>query len=665
MAPKFSLLLILFLTFPVIAEQPVTPRVVGPSYNEPYRFEPSIAFGASTVLMAWHDASFVVLRLFRKDGTPLHDVQLRIAAGIRPRVVWNGSEYLVAYVTAQPRIGIARVAEDGTIGSLTTIDAPISTAQISAFAINGDRGLLAVSGEIFVVDRDGNVVAAKPVQGIVSLTPFGDGFAAAVERNGTLTAVMLTREGDIAATIPIAESTSTAAIAGHDDQLAVVWAGAGGLFASTIEDGHVVSQVPFAGVTFVNAVSIAWDGGIWQAAWERGPANDPHVCAGMFLGDSSPLTVCASENGREPIAASDGLTVAMSWVMGTAPYNYREFAVAVFAPSGRIPDFERARVVSEAAPDQRFLAAAEGANGIRILWNEPQSDRPRVHLGGLTANGEPRPDRVTPITRAEDAQLVNGNTTTLAVWTSGPFANIYASRIDADGNLLDLPILLGLGRNLRAAFDGREWLVVFESSSISDTAHTQIVAATVDENGDATFGAPIDSKPFVRQHDPRIAWTGSAFLVTWYEQTASARLVDTHGNVISRTVDLSDRGAESVACGPMSCITTWADKAGFLTASLSELGPVVNVPAGGVARPFAGNAFAIDSFTPSGVIETLIDASGRPFDVRRLTGVPVTGVVLPSTIVYSRDTRPDELYGGAVRLFTQRPVEPRARAARH
>src|SRR5690349_17567181 len=108
MAPRsrFLSLLVCLFALPLAADRPMTLRVVTPATGEPLRNSTSIAFGASTVLVAWNEgfspiypeaASGIFVRLFHKDGTPVHDVQLPIAtAGIDPHVVWNGSEYVIA-----------------------------------------------------------------------------------------------------------------------------------------------------------------------------------------------------------------------------------------------------------------------------------------------------------------------------------------------------------------------------------------------------------------------------------------------------------------------------------------------------------------------------------------------------------------------------------------
>src|SRR5438477_1014707 len=672
MALRIPVLLIALLTLPTLAaEHPVSAPVVQPASWLPLRYSPSIAFGSSTILIVWNEQfsdiypeanAQVMARLFRKDGTLLRDVQFPLGFGIRPRAAWNGSEYLIAYVIPtsrfgtfpQPLLGMIRVTEDGEIDSSIRF-APFGyTPDIGAFAFNSDRAMLIVNGGAYVMNRDGNVIATKPeIAGDV--IAFGDGFAEAAISRGFLYVRTYTRDGDLRAMIPV-DYASSARIGAHGDQLAVLWSSGTRILATTIDQGAAAATVTLANVVDPRAGSVTWGGDAWMSVWRSGSYDSPRACASRFLGNTIPISVCSLTASHDPVIASDGATVATSWIDGVISSSFinPNKTLASFAGAGHVPEFDRGRVISEAARPQHLLAAAEAPGGTWIVWNESFPDRDRVFIGGFTSEGQALLPVQLPITRAVEAQLVAGNQTMLLVWTSGPFANIYASRLDAGGNLLDFPIELGVGRDPRAAFDGHEWLVVFESSDPNDTAHTQIVASTIDENGTATFGVPIESNLQVRQYSPRIAWTGSKFLVTWYvlpplENTvATARLVDAHGNVVSHTLQFTDRGVDSVACGPSSCVMTSDRKVGYVTTSLLQIGPVLPIPINGVARSLGDDSFAIDAFTPNGLIETVVDKGANVVGTRRLLDVNASGIVLPSRIVYERTTRAGEPYGGSL-----------------
>jgi hypothetical protein len=689
MAIRIPVFLIAFLTLPILAaEQPVSAPVIQPASSLPLRYSPSIAFGSSTILVVWHEQfsdiypeanAQLMARLFRKDGTTLRNVQFPLGYGIRPRAVWNGSEYLIAYSVPVSRfntfprslLGMLRVTEDGEIVSSTTFGQMTITPDLGAFAMNGDRAILIATNGAYLIDRDGKNIATKPeIAGDV--TAFGDGFASAAISGGSLSVRTYTRDGNLIATIPIDINASSARIGAHGDQLAVVWSSGQRIVATTIDQGAVAAPITLANVIDPRAGSVTWGGDAWMSAWQSGPFESPRACASRFSGAPAPspagaVSVCSPTATRDPFIASDGATVAMSWIDGVISSSFinPNKTLASFAPAGRVPEFDRGRVISEAARPQHLLTTADGPGATWIVWNESFPDRNRVFLRGGQA-----PLVQLPITRADAAQLVAGDQTMLLVWTSGPFANIYASRLDAEGNLLDFPVGLGVGRDPRAAFDGHEWLIVFESSD-PDTAYTQIRASTFDENGTATFGVPIESNLQLRQSAPRIAWTGSKFLVTWYAQpalenaVATARLVDAHGYVVSRTLQFTDRGVDSVACGPSSCVMTSDRKVGYVTTSLLQIGPVLSIPTNGVVRSLGDDSFAIDAFTPNGLIETVVDKAAHVVGTRRLLDVVAAGIVLPSTIVYERTTRADEPYGGALRIFTQERPEGRRRPVRH
>jgi hypothetical protein len=50
---------------------------------------------------------------------------------------------------------------------------------------------------------------------------------------------------------------------------------------------------------------------------------------------------------------------------------------------------------------------------------------------------------------------------------------------------------------------------------------------------------------------------------------------------------------------------------------------------------------------------------------RILIGAQASFVVLPSAILFSRATGPEELFGGSSRLYIAAPPTPRGRGARH
>jgi len=398
MAPRRPLvLLVLLFALPLAAaERPITPRVVTPATAEPLRSATSIAFGASTVLVAWNEgfspiypevASGIFVRLFHKDGTPVHDVQIPVAAaGIDPHVVWNGSEYVIAYTLPvsrfdtfpHPIIGITRVREDGTIVSSHTVGSAVGTLSISGFAINGDRLMLVVSEtELFLLDRDGNFESRKFVNPLVqSITPYRDGFAVAT----TEVAVRpLSRDGVLGDRIAaIAPLGMQAVIASHDDQLAVVWRTTNAVYATTVNGTQTMLA---ANAMIAKVTSLTWTGDAWATAW----MTSSGACMVRFndnaVGDAECLD---SEFQHDPFVKSDGVTTVFGWSTGRADSGSNNQVFVTFS----IPD--RALLASATATSQRLVAADESDGGLDVVWSEGAA----VHLGRFTLAGEMQSDRI-------------------------------------------------------------------------------------------------------------------------------------------------------------------------------------------------------------------------------------------------------------------------------
>src|SRR5436309_1451556 len=82
-------------------------------------------------------------------------------------------------------------------------------------------------------------------------------------------------------------------------------------------------------------------------------------------------------------------------------------------------------------------------------------------------------------------------------------------RVDADGNSLGPVFTLGHGLAPSVASDGRDWLVVWQSSDAS-SVRPQVLAAGVTANGDATSEVPIFANDS-SQSRPSVAWSGAGY----------------------------------------------------------------------------------------------------------------------------------------------------------
>jgi len=670
MAPRLSLVLFFLLALPLAADHAITPRLIAPAAKLPLRDATSITFGGSTVLVTWDErfspfypeaGNAIVARLFRKDGTPLRDVQLPIAPfGITPRAVWNGSEYLIAYALPtsrfdtfpHPAIGLTRLREDGSIVSSHTIGSTIGSPELTAFAIAGDRAIVVINQiGIFLLDRDGNLVATKtagvPIQ---SLIAYGDAFEAAT----TEVAVRpLSRDGVLGDATPIAPP-SQAVIAANGKQIEVVWRTANSVYATNV--GGAQTLLSADAVTKIT--SLTWAGDAWLTAWMT-PSG---VCTARFTDGGVPDMQCVTGNfEHDPFVASDGTTTLFSWADGRQDSGAANKVFVTFSTPAR------ALLASAAAQMQFLLAADESNGGLDVAWSEAN----QVHLGRFAIDGAMQSDRVLGSgSSIGSLRLANG----LAVWASG--ADIYVLRIHETAP----DVIVGNGSDPRVAFDGRQWLVVWQST---DVAHTQILGSTVTQNGDFTSAAPIEPNGS-RQFSPQVAANGNRFVVSWLEQPPSgdlfegmtARLVDESGRVISNRVEFKQpaegiNGVQSIpsslACGGSYCAVTWSNRAAFFLRDLSYGGPVVVLYTAdsNFARYLGDELWAFDGLRDNNVVEQTFDPFGDLLGLRVLIAAPASYVVLPDAIVFARPTTSDELFGGSRRLFIAAAPAVRRRVARH
>jgi len=137
-------------------------------------------------------------------------------------------------------------------------------------------------------------------------------------------------------------------------------------------------------------------------------------------------------------------------------------------------------------------------------------------------------------------RIATDDTTAFVVWSdrrSGTTYDIYGSRIDEDGNLLDpAGILIAHGSShdpsLDVAFDGTNYLVVCALAPTS--GQYDIYGIRVSKQGEL-----LDAEPFVisdatgSQLNPRAAFDGTNYLVVWYD-SRSGSSYDIYGTRVAQ-----------------------------------------------------------------------------------------------------------------------------------
>ena len=330
-----------------------------------------------------------------------------------------------------------------------------------------------------------------------------------------------------------------------------------------------------------------------------------------------------------------------------------------------MPNITGATVASVAVQPQGNPAIELDPTGYAVVWNEPD-DLPRAMLGGVDRNFAVRPARSLAAPAPARVRLARGKDATLAVWSSeGDTPQVFAQRIADNGGIAS-PVLLGAGHAPAVAFDGENWLAVWESA---DSAR-QILSSVVTGSG-INLGAARVSPSDGQQTLPVVASRGTDFLVAWIETPPSLRPQ-------LRAIGVGRAGQ------PNGSVMTFADSQYFTTLDLGASGrqyllvvqtldnniglPVTSIipdilvagmpgPYGPLrVRPRASGGFIILSGSP--LHETTIDRDGNAFDGGALpiTADSVDFVVDGDRLVvaYSRGRAFVQVFGGRERAVRHR-----------
>jgi hypothetical protein len=656
-----------------VSESRFAPALAGPS-----RTIGSVASGDGTDLVAWteqpHSFDFVPLagvayiRTYDAGGAPLQPAQIAIGPGSGALAVWNGSDYFVAYGRFYNRLGTflpspdveaVRVTADGHLidGSRISLIATRATGgSISALAWDGTHYFASASSDanvkLLLLDREGHVVRSQDgFAPSIAAIP-GGGFAMLrFVAGGGVELVRVGRDGELGPATALGPADWGAKLEVHGDRIAVVRHTAGGVVVEELDnDARVLVSVALPNDATIR--SLVWRESSWVAAYDRTSAG----CIVRFGSGVASSTLC-SDTARQPFAGVD----RAAWIENGEVRTSRDLSLA------------GGEIASEAATMQSDAAAVATATGSIVAWFESGA----MHIGGLTRDGSRRAERtIDAEAEAHHPALATAGAQTLLVYVDGiqfRAGTIRALRLDADGQPLAPAFTLGHGLAPTVASDGRDWLVVWQSSE----SRAQVLAARVTANGDATAEVLVFANAEGQGH-PAVAWSGAGYVVAWTETVrAMTQLVDRNGARIANALTLVDDRVSgvsfysvSIACGPSSCLVTWsANGVGVFGAVLAPDGtrrsenrkllPFVSL-SNIIIAPVAGGTFHIAQANRY----LFIDAAGAPLaDVTWLRQAEVAGLS-DGRIFYTRVTAPEELLGGATRLFArEEPAPPRMRAA--
>ncbi len=215
----------------------------------------------------------------------------------------------------------------------------------------------------------------------------------------------------------------------------------------------------------------------------------------------------------------------------------------------------------------------------------------------------------------------------MAVWKDerfggSPFADIYGTRITADGRVQDsagMPIAPTHTQDAdpHIVWNGDHYLAIF--GSYLDLGVTAVKISRE--------GAITESRALVRPRivaDTALAWNGSSYLIVWRElpqqsgvvPSIRAQLFDRELNAISGEVTVGEGLAASAGSNGDNFLISWIDNGTAMTRTVSRsgaLGSSINLGSGVIGRPAVasdGTRYVIARPTSAGLSLTPLNGDG-------------------------------------------------------
>jgi hypothetical protein len=655
-----------------------------PASQPEYRLRPQLAAGASTVLAVWEERTNtfydqtgrIVFRLYDAAGVPRAAAATSLGIGADPQVVWNGSDYLVVWGVPISRFGAPidipdavamHVSEDGRVAETQPVVLHNSRfTGAPRIAWNGSEYLLA-DRTALILDRELHPIATLPLEQASGVVAAGGDFLVRASQ-GT---VRVSRDHALTPlSIPLPHAV-------HGEELAAASAGVDGLLHATLFDAAGIrAQFVLGDARPFSTAALSWDGSAWRAAWENGAGN---LCQAAFHDGPDLAISCGATPGSEP-ALAGGVLAFVDRAAGRAD----RIAVA-WHSSDRL---ELAAVASESVLPQAAGSLASMSGSTVAGWSEldPERGVMQAWVGGR---------RLAPSAADQSPpRLAAGGDKLLALWWES--GTLFGALLDRGLNVVVAPFVVGEGGYPAAAFNGRDWLVAWETPAGASYLH-RVAVAEVTQSGAVT--APrLVAPERTYQYAPSLAWSGDAHVLVWKEAPDGAnakRIValrlDASGNATSPPMLLDETieqavSSPSVAWSGERFVAVWLHVAlsrtdvraanvsgSFVRLDSSDVilassrwttgGAQVRASADGSAAVLFSETWESDvaarllTVTRAGAVsETTLPFIARGFDLLPL-GESVA-------VLYARPSRSEERLGPAPRVYLRSIAPARRRSVR-
>ncbi len=283
--------------------------------------------------------------------------------------------------------------------------------------------------------------------------------------------------------------------------------------------------------------SVACDGTDFLITWQEGPLSDGNILGARIAPSGAVLDTAAIRisgadadqlRPRSTFAGSHYFVIWEDCRNGTP-----DVSCARVTSAGQVADTVGIRVSGDDGPKLDPVLAA-GTDQLLAAWQDGRADSlvhgirgSRISPSGLVLDSASvlvGANLRKKYTRQDSPSLTFGDSSWLAVWTECRpdtlHTDVYAIRLGRNGHVLDgasirISPRQGAARSPRAAFDGSNYLIVWQDSS----------AASCDVQGRRLSGSgvlldtsniPITSTGN-RKGNPAVLYDGSNFLVAWQE----------------------------------------------------------------------------------------------------------------------------------------------------
>jgi hypothetical protein len=568
----------------------------------PYRLRTSVSTNGRGYVVAWEatadensDVRSIYIRVLGADGVPLRPSPTLLGSGREPRAVWNGREYLVVWgITTRtfgtiptPSVVGTRLREDGSLidpqpvtlvnevnpfSYLTTV-----TWNGSEYLVTWGRGMALVSADL----QHSRLILLPSVGALTYSATVGGSFLVLAEvRIGSTWQyyiVPMSATGTFGTLNLLGGARANVIASG--DSYAAIWDDETNLhFGRMRSDGTIVSSSIVAPGS-VGYPRLAERDGRIVSSWESFLGDTyTRICTARFDTPIQPVCSAISTNiQHDPSIGTSSTSVLAVW---SDRLNSRDSVRGLMAPTSGLPHVEAGagRSISDISSTPAAEKRADGS--IAVAWSEYNqlTKHTEIHLGGRSSQGSKLAERaVLPDDFDQTSPaFAAGLGRTMVLWEE-PAADSQIIRMtiinDASKSVIaTLPLAAGSAPSI--AFDGKEWLAVWQSPS----GIIRFALISSDGTSIASGAMPAETPADSLQASPAVAWSGKTFLVTWRETIApgsgllpgeriEVATVNAAGVASpSKTLDGAESGlaAPSVAANSGRMLVSWGTPPGTI-----------------------------------------------------------------------------------------------------